>query len=872
MVPLTCALTSVTLTATGVGTYAYSGGSATVSTPGTYTVTVTATNGCTATATTAITQNITAPTAGLTNNGPLTCALTSVTLTATGAGTYAYSGGSATVSTPGTYTVTVTGANGCIATATTAVTSNTTTTAPTLSIVNNTCPTTTGTISATGNVGDVIWYYTGVDALTASANAASNTGGSTTAPTYSAFPTVVYVCAVAQSTNGCYSSATCGQTAPTYCTICGATAAAPTGTITSPICQQGGALTGSTATDATPLLTDYSRWYLLVDNATSIIVDHQLTVAALTAPANTSNADKTYSVYSLVYSSAAPFGTVNITNGTTNIILGDADVIDDNDGDPLLAAPTDDSCMDLSPAAATTVTVNKAIVFEYSAFRICGNTTADVDLYSNVVGLQATWTASSSNGVTGFAQQPTAVTINPQNSFDITEVLSNTTASTGTVVYVVTPQLGTCFGDPVSITREVAPNLNLAITSTTCNAPTYDVAFSVAGGTPGYAVYTLVGTLNYTPSNATGSVTGIASGTPIDITLEDSEGCTALASTVVTIPSAPLITVTNSVCTTGCAPSGGSFDITTACTTGTLTYYTDAMGAGATTTAPTYNQTGPAQTIYYACVDLSGCASAIQTSATTVPGTCTPVTAGITAPVTELTCTTTSATLTATGGVSYAWDDSSTNAARTVTAAGTYTVTVTGANGCTATATVTVTQNITAPTAGITAPVTELTCTTTSVTLTATGVGTYNWDDNSTAAARTVTAAGTYTVTVTNTANGCTATATVTVTQNITAPTAGITAPVTELTCLTTSVTLTATGVGTYTWDDSSTAAARTVSAAGTYTVTVTGANGCTATATVIVTQNIAITAGITAPVTEGCSPNCRLGSLFMCFFFVAFN
>jgi hypothetical protein len=214
--------------------------------------------------------------------------------------------------------------------------------------------------------------------------------------------------------------------------------------------------------------------------------------------------------------------------------------------------------------------------------------------------------------------------------------------------------------------------------------------------------------------------------------------------------------------------------------------------------------------------------------------------------LTELTCTTTSATLTATGGVSYAWDDSSTDAARTVTAAGTYTVTVTAANGCTATATVTVTQNITTPTAGITAPVTQLTYITTSATLTATGGGTYAWDDNSTNDARTITAAGTYTVTVTG-ANGCTATATVTVTQDISTPTAGITAPITELTCTITSVILTATGGGTYTWDDSSTNAARNVTAAGTYTVTVTGANGGTATATVTVTQNITLpTAGIT--------------------------
>ena len=64
--------------------------------PGTYTVTVTAANGCTSQASITITQNITAPTAGITNNTGttvLTCTTTSVNVTATGGGAYSWSGG-----------------------------------------------------------------------------------------------------------------------------------------------------------------------------------------------------------------------------------------------------------------------------------------------------------------------------------------------------------------------------------------------------------------------------------------------------------------------------------------------------------------------------------------------------------------------------------------------------------------------------------------------------------------------------------------------------------------------------------------------------------------------------------------------------------
>jgi outer membrane lipoprotein-sorting protein len=128
-------MTSVTLTGSGGGTYAYSAGPTGITTPGTYTVTVTSANGCTATATTTVAQDITTPTAGLTNDGPLTCLMTSVTLTGSGGGTYAYSAGPTGITAPGTYTVTVTSANGCTATATTTVAQDITT--PTAGLTND---------------------------------------------------------------------------------------------------------------------------------------------------------------------------------------------------------------------------------------------------------------------------------------------------------------------------------------------------------------------------------------------------------------------------------------------------------------------------------------------------------------------------------------------------------------------------------------------------------------------------------------------------------------------------------------------------------------------------------------------------------------
>ena len=138
---LSCSVSSVTRTASGGASYAWSNGNntaqATFSTPGTYTVTVTAANGCSATATTVVTQDTSVPTPGISGSDNLSCSVSSVTRTASGGASYAWSNGNntaqATFSTPGTYTVTVTAANGCSATATTVVTQDASVPTPSIS-------------------------------------------------------------------------------------------------------------------------------------------------------------------------------------------------------------------------------------------------------------------------------------------------------------------------------------------------------------------------------------------------------------------------------------------------------------------------------------------------------------------------------------------------------------------------------------------------------------------------------------------------------------------------------------------------------------------------------------------------------------------
>jgi hypothetical protein len=364
---------------------------------------------------------------------------------------------------------------------------------------------------------------------------------------------------------------------------------------------------------------------------------------------------------------------------------------------------------------------------------------------------------------------------------------------------------------------------------------------------------TATGGGTYSWSNGTavvGTTATISVNTPATYTctITGSNGCTASISQVITqnisVPNAAITAPSTTIltCTTPSIDLQATGGVSYAWSNGTSSLGTNSLISASTPGTYTATVTGA-----NGCI---GTASQVITQNITLPN------AAITTPSTSiLTCSTPTINLTGTGGGTYSWFDGSsvvgTTATVTISAANTYTLTVTGANGCDATTTITITDNFLAPTPSINASNTILTCSTTSITLVASGGGTYAWTGGSTSASLVVTTPGTYTVTVTS-PNGCTATSSQVITQNITAPTTSISSSNNaELTCAVTSVTLTATGGGTYLWGTGATTASISVTTPGTYPVTVLSSNGCTATASQVVTQNItAPTAAITPPST----------------------
>jgi hypothetical protein len=139
----------------------------------------------------------------------------------------------------------------------------------------------------------------------------------------------------------------------------------------------------------------------------------------------------------------------------------------------------------------------------------------------------------------------------------------------------------------------------------------------------------------------------------------------------------------------------------------------------------------------------------------------------------------------------------------------------------------------------------ELTCGTPITNITVSGASTYLWTGSSgftaSSASASISNAGTYTVIGTSSI-GCIGSTSVVITENKVPPFITITPTSAELTCTAPTRNITASGASTYSWTSTgsftATTASVNVSTTGTYTVRGTGSNGCTASVSVLVTEN----------------------------------
>jgi CHU_C Type IX secretion signal domain len=210
----------------------------------------------------------------------------------------------------------------------------------------------------------------------------------------------------------------------------------------------------------------------------------------------------------------------------------------------------------------------------------------------------------------------------------------------------------------------------------------------------------------------------------------------------------------------------------------------------------------------------------------------------------------------------FLWSNGATTEDLVNIASGIYTITVTSAQGCTASHTANVNNvNTSFTISGLVTPVTS--CTTVNggvdVTVTPSGTYTYLWSNGSTNQDLTNVAAGNYILTVAD-ANGCSSTSEFPVASIISSP--SITSNIVNTACGQSNgsidITVLPSAAYTFIWSNAATTEDLVNIGTGTYIVTVTSAQGCTASHTANVTNtNTSFTfSGITKPVTSCTSAN----------------
>lgn len=854
---LTCLVPSITLTATGGVSYEWESNGTILGTSASiivnaqeiYSVNVIGSNGCANTASFTITENTNTPSASISSNVPsntLTCTTTSITLSASGTGTYNWSqgatnlgnGATISVTTPGTYNLTVTGSNGCTATSSVVITQNIQN--PIVAIANNpntnilNCTTTSIALTASG--GGTYSWSDGTTILGTSAILNITNPG-------------VYTVTVTGA-NGCTAivstSITQDITAPTISITNSAGSSILNCSTTSLILTANGASICSWSNGTTFIgngaalfVTNPGTYTAIVTGAngctaTSSVTITQTIASPIAAISNAPNASQLTCSLTSIALTATGGGTYSWSNGTA--ILGTSATLNvTNPGTYTVTVTSANGC---STTAAATITQN--ITAPTAGITANPNTTM-LSCTNSAISLTATGGISYawSNGGTSLGTNAT-ISISTPGSYAL--VATGTNGCTATASTTITQ-------------NNQAPTVSISATANgvlTCTNTSITLTGTSSTGT-GTATW-----LNGSTVLSTGPISGVGSVANLVVTnpgtyilnVLTSNGC--LGSTTYTVTqniAVPTALITNNTASTLLTCSQASISLLA----GGGDTYSWSNGTSVVGTNAALSLTSPGTYT----VTVTGANGCIDTEQLSITQNITPPTSAITnnTAATQLTCSLTSISLTATGGGTYSWSNGTvvvgTAANLNVTTPGTYTVTVTSStNGCTSTSATPITQNITPPTAGITSLPNPavLTCATTNLTLTATGGGTYSWASGTTSlgtqAAISVNATGTYTVTVTGT-NGCTATASSTVTQNIAAPTVNITnAPnTTVLNCTNTSINITATGGVSYSWSNGTSivgsAATLAVTTPGTYTVTVTGANGCTSSTDTTITQNI---------------------------------
>jgi uncharacterized repeat protein (TIGR01451 family) len=525
------------------------------------------------------------------------------------------------------------------------------------------------------------------------------------------------------------------------------------------------------------------------------------------------------------------------------------------------APPTVSGFTPASGPSGTSVTINGTNFYSTSAVKFNGTSAAFTTVSNSqvvaTVPAGATTGVISITNVSGSSSSASSFTVTPAPDLAIAKNASAPTVpvSTGFSYTIDVTNGGAGAANDVTVTDTLPAGVTFGSISApgwSCSG-TSSITCTAGALAAGNSMSTI--TINVTaPSTGTtvANTATVSTTTPEASTANNSSTASV---GVVGCPTTPPITVAAAVCTnttghTASIPSVPGATYAWSATNATIT-------SGATSNVITFDATTASPITLNVSVFVTSCPTVSNSATVTVSN----PTASITPSGPTTFCTGGSVTLTANTGSSYLWSNGATTQSINVTSAGAYSVTVTDAAGCSATsATTNVTVNP-VPTATITPSGPTTFCSGGSVTLTAPGgMAGYLWSNGATTPSIVVTSSGSYTVTVTN-ASGCSDTsAPANVTVDPT-PSASITPDGPTTFCSGGSVTLSASGGGSYLWSNGATTPSITVTSTGTYSVTVTNGS-CSATSAPV---NVNVTPSPTATITaSGPTTFCSGGSVLL--------
>ena len=288
-----------------------------------------------------------------------------------------------------------------------------------------------------------------------------------------------------------------------------------------------------------------------------------------------------------------------------------------------LVTPTASTCPGTPKTVTITVHPAPTVIATPASQLLCSGDATSIALTSNVSGATFVWTVQTQTGASGASGG---------SGSSISQVLTATGTTNGTVTYLVTATVGSCPGTATPVTITVQPRVIIApLTQEICNGSaiaTIDISPASTAGSISWTRDNPAGISSTVPMNGNGAVpVGTFTSTNTTATIVTftinttaANGCTSTVTSTVTVDAvltALSISASQILCTNPITGTSTPAPLTSTAPTGgggayTYQWYSSASGTGpwapiATATGTSYQPPTPTAAAFYELVITNTC-------------------------------------------------------------------------------------------------------------------------------------------------------------------------------------------------------------------------------------------------------------------------